>query len=139
MPVYSSFVDIPATGWDAREYCEFPTASADSTLFANHSARYDVTMVVRHSTEYPFSDLFLSLDAHPTCKLPSSIKLDLADESGSWIGNEARGLVTYTHSLARNISLPELLNIKVSQDMNRPLLPGVLSIGILITPTSIEN
>ncbi len=130
--VYSQFVDIPSDGWAENEYCEFVTAEADSTLFADAAGRYDVILAVRHSDAYPFTDLYLSLSSSPDCKLPQELHLNLASGAGKWLGPGSHGIYTFTDTIATGVTLSPALRLKVSQAMNRPILPGILNIGLII-------
>lgn len=132
--VYSSFVDIPAQGWATDEYCDFPTAQLDSTLFVDKAARYDLILAVRHTERYPFSDLWLltQQDERRVAELPDTIHLTLADPSGSWRGRSAKGIYMYTDTVARGVAVPELYDLRLRPDMSVPVIEGLLGIGLII-------
>ncbi len=134
-PVFSEFVDIPSSGWDAPLYCDFATARRDSAMFADSARRYDVILVVRHTEAYPFADLYLSLASVPEAELPSERRIVLAKEGGTRVGINAHGIYTVADTIAREIALPQLFNLKVSQAMRRDALEGIVNVGVVILPS----
>lgn len=134
-PVFSQFVDIPSSGWDAPLYCEFATARRDSAMFVDSARRYDVVLVVRHTEAYPFADLYLSLASMPEAELPAERRIILASEGGYRKGINAHGIYTVADTIARGISLPRLFNLKVSHAMRRDAVEGIVNVGVVILPS----
>lgn len=133
--VYSCFVDIPSGGWPADEFCMFNTAELDSALFTDKSARYDVILAIRHTDDCPYGRLYLpvsqsSVDCPP---LPDTLRVQLTDASDSWLGRYSKGIYTLTDTLMRDVPLPPLYSLKVSQAIPGKSLPGVLGVGLIIT------
>lgn len=130
--VYSQFADITPKGWNDGEYCRFETALQDSSIFADPSHRYDVDVTLRLSDAYPLRSLTMNLQATPGTALPREITIPTVSPSGEWYGTDAHGLHTITYTAAKDISLPPCFQATVSPAMNRPRLPGVVSVGITI-------
>lgn len=135
-PVYSQFVDIPTAGWDSPLYCDFATARQDSALFSDSARRYDVVIVVRHTDEYPYADLYISLSSTPFSCMPAERRINMASRTAGRPGKSAHGIYTVADTVARGISLPRLFDMKVSQAMRRERLPGIVNVGVVILPSS---
>lgn len=126
--VYDSFADISPRGWESEEYAEFRIELPPDT-----AARYDVDMSVRYDDTYRYTELLASLSCSPSATLPASVQIPLLDSSASPAGNGAHGVYVVSLPLAKGVKLPPHFALAVAPAMNRPILPGVLAIGISIT------
>lgn len=133
--VYSEYVDISPDGWPADEYCEFVTARTDSTLFNDTGKRYDLLLSIRHNGDCPYSELFLPvLPFVDSCNLlPDTLHLRLDDGKGSWRGSHSVGIYTVTDTILKNVKLPPQFGLRLFHAMPCEKLPGLLSIGLIIT------
>lgn len=127
---YAKFVNISSAGWAENEYCEF-TPVTDSIFAYNPKEKYNLVLAVRYADNYPFADLYLNIASN--APLPADRRLNLF-KGNRWQGQASYGLITFTDTLAKAITLPPDLNIKISPAMNRPLVGGIMSVGIIISP-----
>lgn len=133
--VYADFVDIHSGGWPADEFCEFNTATLDSALFVSPSERYDVLLCVRHSAEYPFTSLCLPVvqSVDNATALPDTLKINMMDGRGRWRGSQSKGIYTLTDTILRDAEIPPLYSLRLFHAMPSNPLPGLLSIGLIIS------
>lgn len=117
-------------------YCDFATARQDSAMFADSGRRYDVVIVVRHTEDYPYADLYLSLSSVPEAHLPAERRIDMTSRAGGMSGKNAHGIYTVADTVARGVRLPRLFDLKISQAMRRERIPGIVNVGVVIVPAS---
>lgn len=136
--VYSRFVDIDPGGWSVEEFCEFNTAEADSSLFADKTARYDVLLAVRHTDDFPYRELYLPAvqSEHVSGLLPDTLKVSLASSGGGWRGVHSKGIYVVSDTLLSDVELPQLYFLRLYHAMPDRKLAGLLSIGVIIERTS---
>lgn len=137
--VYSQFIDIPASGWGRDECCEYNTATVDSALF-DGKGRYDIILAVRHTGECPYSELVLPVsqpDELPSL-LPDTLKVKLAGRHG-WRGSCSKGIYVFADTLLKGAIPAPLYSFRLYQDMPGESLPGLLSVGIIISKTENTN
>lgn len=134
MPVYSQFVNVNPDGWEAGEYLIYNLSDGDSTFLRSNSNRYDVIMTVRHTTDYPYNNLWLVIDRTSGPELISSSKteLRLAEHGGSWRGKGIQGIYEFSDTVFRGIPLSSDEVISVRHDMPVSSLPGVLDLGMTV-------
>lgn len=132
--VYADFVDIPSEGWSRKEFCAFETAKADSAMFADSTARYDVMLTVRHTGECPYTELLLpAVQSQERCtSLPDTIHIRLAGSDGAWRGTHSKGIYSLTDTLLRHTPLPPLYSLRLYHAMPVERLSGLMSVGITI-------
>lgn len=130
---YSSWASIPADGWaygDTVSLMALDTAIPDNDSVLTAA----LTLALRHTSAYPYSNIWLELTYTGTDGLDrrDSIDLPLADPYGRWIGSG------FGASYQRTI----LVNPRAAIDLRRPLLvrhimridtlPAIDQIGIEI-------
>lgn len=137
-PKYSRFVSIDPDGWTNSEYCVFRLSEADSAAFVSPSRRYDVILSVRHTTDYPYNNLWIVLEkpVTPDSILSSKVNLRLADPSGSWRGHGMQGLYEFSDTVIRGMALSSHDVISVRHDMPETSLPGLIDLGLTIVEAS---
>jgi gliding motility-associated lipoprotein GldH len=97
---------------------------------------FDFYINLRHSTEYPYSNIFLLLHTtfphHKFAK--DTVELLLADPSGAWYGSGAGSLRDNNVLLKRNIRFPftGIYKFELYQAMRVDDLPFVTDAGIRI-------
>ncbi len=136
-PEYSRFVSIDPEGWKNNEYCVFRLAEVDSSRFSSASRLYDVIISVRHTTDYPYNNLWIVLEKSvtPDSVFTSKVNLRLADPSGSWHGHGMQGLYEFSDTVIRGIPLSSNDVISVRHDMPVTSLPGLLDLGVTVVDT----
>lgn len=132
--VYSSFVDIPSPGWKADEYCDFATVDFDSALFVSKSERYDVIIAIRHTDDYPYSDLWLlsGQDDAAFKPVPDTIHLNLSGRDGLWRGKSGKGICLFTDTIAKSVEIPQFYSLRLRHAMPTPVLNGMIGVGVII-------
>lgn len=136
--VYTRFVDIPRQGWSADEFCEFNTADADSSLFAEAGDAYNVILTIRHTDLFPYRELFLPVvqSEQISASLPDTLRVPLTSTDGGWRGRHSKGIYVVSDTLLRDIRLPNLYFIRLYHAMPESRLGGLLSVGIIIEKSS---
>lgn len=131
---YADFVDIPSSGWSAREYCGFDTSDADSALFRDPAGRYDMMLTIRHTGECPYAELYLpAVQSVDSCTaLPDTLHVCLTGPDGRWRGTHSKGIYTVTDTLLRSTPLPPLYSLRLYHAMPADRLGGLLSVGLVI-------
>lgn len=132
--IYSDFVDIPYDGWRKDEYCEFNTASLDSTLFDNPGTTYNVILTLRHTDEYPYTTISMpAVQSVDSCTaLPDTLTLRMTDAAGKWRGLNSKGIYTISDTVIKNTTLPPQYSLRLFHVMPQDNLRGILSVGIII-------
>lgn len=132
--VYSSFVDIPSPGWRADEYCGFATVDFDSALFRSKAARYDVILAIRHTDDYPYSDIWILTDQEDAAlrPLPDTLHLALSGRDGLWRGKMGKGICLFTDTIAKSVEIPEYYSLRLRHAMPVPVLNGMIGVGVII-------
>lgn len=127
--VYTQFAAIDASGWERMGCVEFKLDSA-----VNVDDRCDVLLVVRHSNEYRYRSLCLTVEE---MSLRHDVKVDtieipLATPSGEWQGRGSGRLYEVVDTLCRNVTLSADHLWTVGHAMRENPLVGVNDIGIVI-------
>ncbi|MDH5828475.1 gliding motility lipoprotein GldH [Sphingobacterium faecium] len=101
------------------------------------SKKYDVWLNVRHTSHYPYSNLFILVHQKgANTKLYTYKKeLKLADSYGKWTGNTAGSLYTKRSLIHKDYSFPDtgLYHFTFEQNMRDNPLLEVTDIGLNIT------
>lgn len=137
-PAYSRFVGIDPDGWENSEYCVYRMTEGDSLALAKPGARFDLIVTVRHTTAYPYNNLWIVLEkSSPTDSLSTSgkVNLRLADTSGSWLGHGMQGLYEFSDTVMRGVAMSPMDILSVRHDMPESSLPGILDMGITVVPS----
>ncbi|MDE6453088.1 MAG: gliding motility lipoprotein GldH [Muribaculaceae bacterium] len=123
---YSAFRAIPAEGWRYTDTLEFAVTAlpgADSAAM-----RGDVVVCVRHSDAYPYSNLWLELEAPDGRRWRRDV--ELADVFGTWHG---RGMgLTFEHSdtLLRGLELAPGDTLRLHHCMRVDTLEAIEQVGL---------
>ncbi len=130
--VYQSDISIPDGTWHRDLRPEFSFEVTDTV------SQHDLFIDVRHTGEYPFSELFLFLDfSGPSGRtMRDTVECLLADPSGRWYGNGTGFIFSdrihakVLYKLRNRFPSPGRYTIKLEQAMRTEELNGVLDIGI---------
>lgn len=125
--VYKQFQSLPLEGWHCDSALEYTFAIADSV------ASYEVQLIVRHSTQYPYQNLwFFTEEWYGNMLLHSdTIECFLADEYGRWQG---AGISTYTMPLlyypSHTFPCTGEYKLVIKQGMRSEWLQGIEDVGV---------
>ena len=132
--VFQADVPVPEGAWD-REFR--PAFEFEITDTIN---KHDVFIDVRHTGEYPFSDLFLFVDLEgPGGRaLRDTVECLLADPTGRWYGKGLgfifadRYQAHVLYKLNNRFPASGRYSIKLEQAMRTEVLEGVLDVGVSV-------
>ena len=136
-PVYSHFVNVDKDGWENGEYCIFNIVDGAHDVSEFKNKRYDILLTLRHTTDYPYNNLWVVFEeaVTPDSVIISKYNLKLASSSGSWLGHGSHGIYEFTDTLSRNISLSPSAVFSLRHDMPVSSLPGILDVGLTVIPS----
>ncbi|HRH69083.1 MAG TPA: gliding motility lipoprotein GldH [Flavobacteriales bacterium] len=135
-PVFQADTTVPEGSWDRSFKPEFAFDISDTV------SKHDVYIDVRHTGDYPFSDLFLFVDLEgPGGRTArDTVECLLADPSGQWYG-KGTGFIFASRTEISAKVLYKLNNrfpasgryaITLEQAMRTGKLDGVLDVGISV-------
>lgn len=129
---YSTFKTIPAEGWNKTLVLEFTPAFADSAKL------YDVSLAIRHTNNYEFSNLNLVVDiignnGNITRK---TVDFKVADNYGNWLGSGFGALYQCSNVIATGVSPDQMKSIVVWQAMgSHKVVHNVADVGVTVSPS----
>lgn len=132
--VFQADEAIPGGQWHRDQK---PAFSFDITDTVN---RHDLYIDIRHTGEYPFSDLFLFVDLHgPGDRhLRDTVECLLADPTGRWYG-KGLGFVFadryeahVLYKLGNRFPQAGRYSIRLEQAMRTDTLTGVMDVGVSV-------
>ena len=127
--VYSDFISLPAQGWHQDSVLSYDISVADST------ADYGIQIIVRHTNEYPYQNLWLFVDEYAGEQHihRDTIEAMLADDYGRWI---AGGINTYElplqYATSYRFASASLNRITIQQGMRTEQLRGISDVGVKV-------
>lgn len=121
--------DIAATGWTYAD-------SLQSDMFiGDTSGTYDIQLMVKHSSDYPYQNLYIRIHTiFPDGKrLSQPLSLELADKSGRWYG-KGGAKRTLILPIQQNAYFDKggAYRFVIEQFMRVDTLEGLQSIGIQV-------
>lgn len=131
---HAQFIHLPESGWKYQSPVTFHPVYDDSTR------TYDITLAVRHQSNYAFATLPLAVDIVDADSVVHRQLLDmrLADEYGNWSGGGFGTLYQQQTSIARGIKPSEVASVVVWQALDSThSLKGVVDVGIFCNPSDI--
>ncbi len=125
-PVYSHYEHLSSDGWLRDSVLTFTTTVADS-------ARYALTMGLRATNDYPYTQLTVTTRCQ-TCRSAidrtDTVTIDITDDEGNILG-KGTTIFSYDMPLTPVLLLADdTLTVTVTHAMRRPLLPGITDVGI---------
>ena len=132
--VYQADVPVPEGTWDRAFTPKFEFDISDTVQ------RHDVYIDVRHTGQYPFSDLFLfvQLEGPGGRALRDTVDCLLADPTGRWYGKGLgfifadRFQAKVLYKLRNRFPSTGRYSITLEQAMRTEQLEGVLDIGVSV-------
>ncbi len=132
--VYQSDVPIPGGAWSSTYAPEFAFDIADTV------SQHDVYIDVRHTGDYPFSDLFLFVDlTGPGGRtMRDTVECLLADPDGRWLGKGTgfifsdRIQAKVLYKLHNRFPAAGRYSMRLEQAMRMEPLPAVMDVGVSV-------
>jgi len=132
--VFQQDVQVPEGGWSRSFTPEFTFQVTDTVL------QHDLYIDLRHTGDYPFSDLFLFVDLYgPNDRhLRDTVECLLADPTGRWYGKGTgfifadRIKAHVLYKLKNRFPAAGSYTIKLEQAMRTELLAGVIDVGVSV-------
>ena len=127
--VYTEFYSMPADGWHQDSVLTYTAAIDDSTAY------YDLMIVVRHTAQYPYQNLWLFVDEYMGNVLVhrDTIEAMMADDYGRWLG---AGINRYElplqYDAQRSFVRSGEYTFRVQQGMRTEWLQGITDVGLVI-------
>lgn len=127
--IFEQYREIPEEVWSRYNVLEFKTVIADSGL-------YDITVCVRHTTDYEMTDLwcFISVQGSSLKEIRDSVSVEIATSDGRWLG-QGYNIKTVEQRAGKSpLFFPKgEVAVRVEQGMERELMKGIKDIGIKIS------
>lgn len=127
---FEKHVAIPGYLWN---YAFHPSFDVDIT---DTSARYNIYVTIRHTNDYPFSNLWVLITSDYSGEKPITqrVELPLADREGRWLGSGIDNIYDQRISIQQNARFNKtgLYHFSFEQNMRVDDLPHVMSVGLRI-------
>lgn len=128
--VFQDMVAIPYSSWDVSHIILFETDMTDTLQL------YEISLLIRNTTDYPYSNLFLFLDIiFPDNRmLRDTVECILAHKDGKWTGR-GFGKIRSNEFLFRDevwFPVKGTYSFRIQHGMRDTLLTGVSDVGIRI-------
>ena len=133
-PSYLEFKNFK-DGWGKSKILEF------NIINDNVNTPKDISFILRHNQDYPFSNIFLISELSFENKeiILDTFEFQLANPKGDWLGKKKISVVEHMLPYKSNFILKESnkLKIRTSMRLNDSSeeienLPGIVNFGILI-------
>ena len=126
--VYSDFRTLPIEGWHEDSVLTFETDMQDSV------GTYDVLIVVRHTNQYAYQNLWLFVENCTDLGISQrdTIEATLADDYGRWLGS---GINRYELPLLYIKNSPAHTcprRFTIQHGMRTEWLKGITDVGVVI-------
>ncbi|MBR5855170.1 MAG: gliding motility lipoprotein GldH [Paludibacteraceae bacterium] len=127
--VYNDFRTMPLVGWHQDSVLTYNANMPDS------AGIYDVVIVVRHTDQYPYQNLWLFVNTYASkssVQQRDTIEATMADNYGRWFG---RGIKYYELSLSYLEAFRSdtvALQFTIQQGMRTEYLQGITDVGLQI-------
>ncbi len=124
--VFSAFRPVEPGGWRFTDTISMPLDKMTDTA----AVRGNLAVTVRHSVEYPYSNLWLEVI------LPQdtvAVDIELADVFGSWHGSGMGLTYERTDTVLRGVELAPGDTVKLHHLMRVDTVPGIEQIGVFFT------
>ena len=122
---------VPASGWLAESPVRMEVPVSDTL------ERYDVALRLRHTDDYPYSNLwlFVTTVAPDNTTTVDTVNIRLSDEYGRWLGSGIGASLQYEFLYRRAFRFDRsgLWHIVIQQGMQDSELPGITAVGIKVS------
>jgi len=120
---------MPIQGWHKDSVLHYPVNIDDSI------SPYEILIVVRNTTEYPYQNLWLFVDEYEedVCIHRDTIEAMLADEYGRWLGKGSRRYeLPLLYSGSHRFTRTGNHTFTIQQGMRVDCLTGITEVGLVI-------
>lgn len=127
--IYNDFYEMPIDGWHQDSVLYYTINAQDSVPY------YDMLIVLRHTAQYPYQNLWLFVDEYAGDMLvhQDTIEAMLADDYGRWLG---AGFNRYELSLLydeHHCFVPSGEHtFCIRQGMRTEWLQGITEVGLIV-------
>lgn len=127
---FEQHVAIPGYNWN---YAFHPSFKVDIN---DTAARYNIYVTIRHTNDYPFSNLWLLITSNYSGEKPRTqrVELPLADREGRWLGSGIDNIFDQRISIQQNARFNKkgIYHFSFEQNMRIDDLPHVMSVGLRV-------
>lgn len=126
---YSHFHDIPGQNWGYYHQLLFDIVPEDSLVTGQ------LQLVVRHTNDYPFSNLYVECSREESGRIISSdtISVELADIYGNWLGTGLGTSFQRAVVIDPELTVTDSVRIRVRHIMRVDPVREIEQIGIIFT------
>lgn len=128
----SAFRAIDPEAWLYADTLVFPLAD----MVDSAGCVADVAVTVRHSNDYPYSNLWLEMN---TPEGDYSVSVELADVFGRWYGRGMGLTFERTDTVARALPLTPSDTLRLHHKMRLDTLTGIEQMGIFLSRHNPES
>lgn len=125
---YNKNIAIPDHEWEYNNIVSFELKNIDTTSY------YDFYILIRHSYEYEFSNLYLKVREEQSTLLDTTnrVEIKLAEKDGRWLGKSAGNLYSLKYLYKENIKSDDTsaYKINIEQNMRQNPLKHISDIGV---------
>ncbi len=110
--------------------------------FADSAQLYDVSLAIRHTNNYEFSNLNLAVDIiGDSGKITrKAVDFKVADNYGNWLGSGFGALYQCSSVIATGVRPDQMKGIVVWQTMRgHDVIHNVVDVGITVSPATNGN
>lgn len=131
---FEKHISIPQYSWNYDFQPSFSFHIKDT------SALYNISVTVRHSDDYAFSNLWLLISSSREGEKPKEqrVELPLADQQGRWLGSGMDGIYDHRIPIQQHARFdrPGTYIFSFQQDMRTNPLLHIMSVGLRIDKIS---
>lgn len=128
--VFEKHVPIPGYRWN---YSFHPSYEVEIT---DTAALYNIYVTIRHTNDYPFSNLWLLISSGYSGEKPKTqrVELPLADREGRWLGSGIDNIFDQRILIQQHarFNKPGTYQFSFEQNMRMDNLPHIMSIGLRV-------
>ena len=127
--IYSEYQAIAEDGWHADSVLQYRWTVEET------NAAYEVLLTLRHTTQYPYQNLWLFVDEYKGHMLlhRDTIEAMMADDYGRWLG---KGIKRYElplqYDTQRRFFHSGEYTFRIQQGMRTEWLQGITDVGLVI-------
>ena len=127
---FEKHVVIPGYDWKDSYRPAFSFRITDTT------ARYNIEITLRHTGDYPFSNLWVVISSafEGTRPVARRVELPLADKQGRWLATGMDNIFLHRIPIQRNARFDKAgtYHFSIEQNMRVNPLPDVMSVGLRV-------
>lgn len=133
----ADFRQLPDDGWCYGDTVGFANFIAvDSTVAPQSAGRGALTFALRHTNDYPYSNLWVEISYRDDngVEQRDTVRLELCDVYGRWYGKGIGDYYQMASEVATKGLIPAGATVSVRHIMRVDTLKGIQSVGLLYKP-----